>query len=93
MWLLLASGQVIASGEAFTISGISGDWSPSGSIQANGKSAAGFVLEVKPDAITTGNTLQYPSTVNHIQRSTRRAIRLILFYPGFIPSSPPLIHQ
>ena len=53
---LLASGQVIASGEAFTISGISGDWSPSGSIQANGKSAAGFVLEVKPDAITPGNT-------------------------------------
>ncbi|EWF70746.1 hypothetical protein [Klebsiella michiganensis] len=44
---LLASGQVIASGETFTISGISGDWSPSGSIQANGKSAAGFVLEVK----------------------------------------------
>ncbi|WP_432467761.1 baseplate J/gp47 family protein [Enterobacter roggenkampii] len=53
---LLQPGQTINAGELFTISGSSGDWTTTGDVKENGKTAAGFVLSVKQAAITTGNT-------------------------------------
>ncbi|HGG5550404.1 TPA: baseplate protein [Salmonella enterica subsp. enterica] len=53
---LLQPGQVIKSGETFTLSGSAGSWASNNEIRENGKTAAGFVLRVRDDAITTGNT-------------------------------------
>ena len=53
---LLRPGQTVNAGELFTISGSSGDWTTTGDVKENGKTAAGFVLSVKQAAITTGNT-------------------------------------
>lgn len=53
---LLQPGQTVSAGELFTISGSAGDWTTTGEVKENGKTAAGFVLSVKQAAITTGNT-------------------------------------
>ncbi|EKW0741611.1 baseplate protein [Citrobacter freundii] len=53
---LLQPGQTVNAGELFTISGSSGDWTTTGDVKENGKTAAGFVLSVKQAAITSGNT-------------------------------------
>ncbi|OAT16800.1 hypothetical protein M977_04419 [Buttiauxella gaviniae ATCC 51604] len=53
---LLQPHQTISSGDTFTITGSGGDWSPNNDIKENGKTAAGYVLKVKPAAITSGNT-------------------------------------
>lgn len=53
---LLKPGEVINAGESFTISGSSGDWATNSEVQENGKSATGYVLKIRQDAITSGNT-------------------------------------
>ncbi|KJM02316.1 hypothetical protein [Enterobacter chengduensis] len=53
---LLQPGQTVSAGELFTVSGSAGDWTTTGDVKENGKTAAGFVLSVKQAAITTGNT-------------------------------------
>ncbi|BBR58920.1 baseplate protein [Klebsiella sp. WP4-W18-ESBL-05] len=53
---LLEPGKTVAAGTAFTISGASGDWMPLSDVKENDKTAAGYVLSVKDNAITTGNT-------------------------------------
>lgn len=53
---LLQPGQVIKSGETFTISGSAGYWASNNEIRENGKTATGYVLRVRNNAITTGNT-------------------------------------
>lgn len=53
---LLEPGQVISAGETFTISGSSGDWETNSEVKEDGKSATGYVLKVRQDAITSGNT-------------------------------------
>lgn len=53
---LLEPGQVISAGEPFTISGSSGKWATNHEVKGDGKSATGYVLTVRQDAITNGNT-------------------------------------
>ncbi|EPD2260312.1 baseplate J/gp47 family protein [Escherichia coli] len=53
---LLQPGQVISAGDAFTISGSAGEWAINHEVKEDGKSATGFVLKVRQDAITSGNT-------------------------------------
>ncbi|CAM7701627.1 baseplate J/gp47 family protein [Citrobacter freundii] len=53
---LLQPGQVISAGDAFTVSGSAGEWAINHEVKEDGKSATGFVLKVRQDAITSGNT-------------------------------------